>query len=165
MRRITALGAALLLVVVGCSSPVPAGEPVELLTGAMPFDQDECTRDRYIVSMLLVDPRFGTTLAGYPDTRAPVMWPPGFTGRRIGSDVIVLDPDGRAVAATGRSYDITGNMLFDTPEWSSEYRRGLVLSTIGVDMFYACGPVRPAPTSVPPGEQCGLSFPCPTRPD
>ena len=148
MRRFTAF-LALALIVVGCGSTVPFGEPVQLLTGAMPFDQDECTRNAHTASQLLVDPEHGTTIAGYPDTRYPVMWPPGFTGRRVGSEVVVSDPNGKAVATTGTSYTMTGALLFDSPEWSSEYRRGMVLSLIGVDMFYACGPVRPAPTWVP----------------
>jgi hypothetical protein len=146
MRRASAT-LALALCLLGCGSVVLPGEPVQLLTGAMPFDEDECSGNGDAVSQLLVDPEYGTTLAGYPDTRAPVMWPPGFTGRRVGSEVVVVDPNGNAVATTGHSYRISGNMLFQTSERElSMYRRGTVLSLIGVDMFYACDLVRPEAT-------------------
>jgi hypothetical protein len=163
---VAAITLALALCLPGCGSKEPPGEPVQLLTGAMPFDEDECTRNGdWIAQQLLVDPEYGTTFAGWPDTRAPVMWRPGFTGRQVGSEVAVLDPDGNVVATTGRSYTIVGTMLFRTWEPGfSEFRSGTVLSPIGVDMFYACGPVRPAPTGPAPGSQCGLSFPCSDRP-
>ena len=113
----------------------------------MPFDEDECARNGDAVAQLLVDPNYGTTLAGYPDTRAPVMWRPGFTGRRVGTDVVVVDPNGHVVATTGQSYRIAGNFLF----WISEpdlstYKRGVVLSSIQGNMFYACGRIGPEAT-------------------
>lgn len=156
-RRL-AIGVVLAIGLLGCGSrPAPSGEPVELLTGTMPFDADECNADTFVAG-LLVDPEFGTTLAvsGMFDnetTRAPVMWPPGYTGRRVGSEVVVVGPGGQAVATTGQSYLLSGQPLLQTgsgEEWDyGRFRRGWVGSSIGVDMFYACGVVRPQATSEP----------------
>ena len=145
MRRATAV----LVLVASLAGCTLLGEPVEVLTGAMPFDADECSTDFYVSSMLLADPEYGTVVAGFlADQRTPVMWPPGFTGRRVGSEVAVLDATGIVVATTGQSFSIRGNMLFQFSEGElSTYRRGVVLSPIGEDVLYACGQVRPDPTS------------------
>ena len=150
MRMLRGLGAlAIALCLLGCGSPAPSGEPVQLLTGARPFDEDECARDEYVASMLLVDVQYGTVLAGFlSDQRTPVMWPPGYTARRVEGKVVVVNEAGNVVAVTGQSYSIRGNLLFARPEPElSTYRRGVVLSPILRDMLYACGPVHPAPTS------------------
>jgi len=73
---------------------------------------------------LVVHPQFGTALGS-----SPVMWPSGFTGRRAGSEVEVLDRDQRVVATTGRSYELL------PAELSSGWVAGQV--------FVACGVVRP----------------------
>lgn len=165
MRLITAT-LALGLCLLGCGSKAPPGEPVQLLTGVMPFDADECPRDSYVASQLLVDVQYGTALAGYyGGETVPIMWPPDFTGQRFGSVLVVVDPNGKFIARTGESYSIQGNRLYPADSNDHEtYRRGVVISPIGEFMLYACGPVRPEPTGHPPGEQCGLSFPCSTRP-
>ena len=163
MRRITAT-LALTFGLVGCASlliaPSPApptappGEPVELLTGVMPFDEDECVVDD-LVAVLLVDPKYGTAVAGTVGQRFPVMWRPGFTGRRVGSEVVVVDPEGRLVATTGQSWGLSGNELLPAPTggWPNRedhpYRRGWVDSLIGQDMYYACSAVGPRPTQEP----------------
>jgi hypothetical protein len=164
------LGVAMLVAVslFGCSSkpsdvphPAPSGDPVQLVVGAMPFDADECTPGT-IVARLVADGHDGTSLdvfANYTTstTSMPVMWPPGFTGRRVGSEVVVVDPDGNAVATTGQSYLLSGNVLVRDPHRSwpnredKRYRRGWVNSLLGVDMFYACGVDGPQapPTPLP----------------
>ena len=43
----------------------------------------------------------------------PVIWPRGFVGRRVGSEVEVLDRDGNVMATTGREYQINFNKLED----------------------------------------------------
>jgi hypothetical protein len=165
MRRGIATSLVLAFCLFGCSSkpvPAPSGEPVELLTGAMPFDADECTPSA-VVARLLADPQRGVTLAvfeiygGGASTQMPVMWPPGFTGRQVGSEVVVVDLDGKAVATTGQSYLLSGNTLIQDPNRSwpnrddKRYRRGWVNSLIGPDMFYACGVEGPQapPTPLP----------------
>jgi hypothetical protein len=37
----------------------------------------------------------------------PVMWPSGYTARRAGSEVEVLDTQGKVIATTGRTYRIS----------------------------------------------------------
>lgn len=111
----------------------------------MPFDPDECPDSA--LAQLLIDPQYGTALAEYGGSKTPVMWRPGFTGRRVGSEVVVLDPTGNVVATTGQSYRIAGNYLYETADGENGiFRRGWVGSTIGVDMFYACDFVRPEAT-------------------
>jgi hypothetical protein len=139
------------MLLLGCGAKVPPGEPVQILTGAMPFDEDECSADSYVASELIVDPGYGTALAGYAGgPRVPVMWPEGFTGRRVGSEVAVVDSDGSLVAMTGQSYSVQGNRLYPFGSNDHEpYRRGAVLSPIGEFMLYACGVVRPDATGQP----------------
>ena len=50
---------------------------------------------------LRVDARYGTSFDG-----RPVMWPAGYTARRVGTEVVVLDGDGNVKATTGRTYHI-----------------------------------------------------------
>jgi hypothetical protein len=166
VRRIaTALGLALSLLGCGSVAPTfrtappvepvrsaPPGEPVELLTGPLPFDEDECTPHTN-VGELLVDPQFGTAQGMYgggrdPIGSYPVMWRPGFTGRRVGSEVVVVDPSGNLVATTGEWYELVSQILFTAPEGvkvdTGRFRRGWVRSLIDQDMIYVCGSVRPA---------------------
>ena len=147
LRILCAIAIALSLL--GCRSPAPSGEPVKLLTGPLPFDADECSNDDFVASMLLIDVQYGTVLAGFlTDQRTPVMWPPGYTARRVQGQVVVVDVAGNLVAVTGQSFGIRGNLLFGRPEPGlSAYRRGVVLSPILRDMLYACGPVHPEPTA------------------
>jgi hypothetical protein len=155
------------LSLLGCNSkpplvnPVkaPTGDPVQLLTGAMPFDADECASS-YPPVVLLADAEYGTQAAAYgmfgnDTTRAPVMWPPGFTAVRVGAEVAVVDPNGNLVAITGQSYQLSGNALIEDPNRSwpnrddTKFRRGWVNSLIGPDMFYACGDATSKPTTAP----------------
>jgi len=67
---------------------------------------------------LVTDPRYGTAIIDMDTVKVmglasplppvPVAWRPGFTGRRVGSEVEVLDPHGNVVAMTGRNYAIAG---------------------------------------------------------
>ena len=65
---------------------------------------------------LEVDPKYGTALAvpeGNPDSgpfivRLGIMWPHGFTARRAGLEVEVVNLQGKVVALTGRRYTIYG---------------------------------------------------------
>jgi hypothetical protein len=69
-----------------------------------------------VAGQLVFDPEYGTAIevesGDYLATKGatmPVMWWPTFTGRRLGNEVSVLDPDGNVVAMTGRRYRITGS--------------------------------------------------------
>lgn len=105
-RRATPI-VALALCLLGCDSVVLPWDRVQLLTdvadkyttnadgtlhvecGLMPTTGD-----------LIADPTSGTA---YKDG-TPAMWLPGYTGRRVGSEVEVLDRDGKVVATTGKRY-------------------------------------------------------------
>jgi len=110
VRRVTTT-LALALFLLGCGSAAPVGKsaapsdkpseapqggPVELLTGV-----DSCWAGGAWGSegLLVADPEYGTRFGG-----KPAMWPVGYTGRRVGSEVAVVDQAGRVVATTGRRY-------------------------------------------------------------
>jgi hypothetical protein len=116
MTKRLAATLALALLVVGCGL---IDDRVPLLTG-----HDRTVRNPagcYTFSAngpLVVDPKYGTAIINMdtvkvmglasPPPAVPVAWRPGFTGRRVGSEVEVLDPDGHVVATTGRNYVIEG---------------------------------------------------------
>jgi len=82
----------------GCG---PFGEPVALLTGVYP-DMCYAGGETGATGPLVIDPTYGTSFDG-----RPVMWPVGFTGRRVGGQVEVLDAQGNVKATTGRTYHIS----------------------------------------------------------
>ncbi|HET9853170.1 MAG TPA: hypothetical protein VFP56_11795 [Candidatus Limnocylindrales bacterium] len=99
----------------GCGS-----QSVPLLTGTGPFSPDDhsCYLS-YAVGMLVVDPNYGTAIIqeigdGSPPFATPVMWWPGFSGRRVGAEIEVLDEAGTTVAVTGRRYKIGGGTWAET---------------------------------------------------
>ena len=96
MRPVTT-SLALALCLLGCGW----GERVELLTGV---DPNNCYAggESGITSLLVVDPEHGTSFDG-----RPVMWPDGYTGRRLLGEVEVLDAEGNVRATTGRTYHIS----------------------------------------------------------
>jgi hypothetical protein len=83
---------------------------------------------------LIVDPKYGTALdtgnasVGDHDVN-PIIWPAGFSARRVGSEVEVLDATGKVVATTGRRYEIG----FENTGFGARPRMELV----------ACGNARP----------------------
>jgi hypothetical protein len=81
------------------SSSQPSPASVELLTG-----DTGCYAggEQGTAGVLVVDPEFGTRFNGMP-----VMWPAGFTGVPVGSEVEVRDSAGNAVAMTGKPYYIS----------------------------------------------------------
>ena len=131
VRLVRTLALALLLS--GCSLFL-SGDPVTIVTDTKhEYDGSDlsCWLGIGEDSVLLVaDPDFGTALAGRDGTRGvPAIWPPGYTGRRDGSEVKVYDPHGSLVARTGRRYYIDwvssggtpfGQVICDArPAWSS----------------------------------------------
>jgi hypothetical protein len=68
----------------------------------------------FAVGQLVVDAAYGTAIVenGRP---TPVMWPPGSTARRAGSEVEVLDKQGSVVARTGSRYQIEGGHGGENP--------------------------------------------------
>jgi hypothetical protein len=106
----------LVLCLSGCQAAV--GEPVDLLTGVEP---NSCFAggETGTTGPLVVDPKYGTSLNG-----KPVMWPVGFTARRVGGEVKVLDGAGNVRATTGRLYHIS-----IAPVWSDDKQR--LLESVG----------------------------------
>lgn len=107
VRKIAAtLAFALCLPGCGSAAPsVPPGEPVPLLTGALGC---YAGGEGGPTARLIVDPNYGTSFDGQP-----VMWPLGYTARRAGSEVVILDTQGRVKATTGRSYHISHAFAYD----------------------------------------------------
>jgi hypothetical protein len=107
MRRITAT-LSLALCLLGC-----AGE-VRLLTGGHEGCSIGGTAPMVIAGVLIADPQAGTAIRVDPDMAVewgpevagrtlPVMWSPGFTGRRLLSgEVEVVHPEGVVILTTGR---------------------------------------------------------------
>ena len=111
---------AVVLVLAGCTqaSVAPVQElsvPVQLLTQPSDAPQGGCYTNA-ASGLLVVDPKYGTAIIDEDAAAvthraprpAPVMWRPGFTGRRSGSEVQVIDPEGRVVAVTGHKYRLEG---------------------------------------------------------
>jgi hypothetical protein len=139
MKRLAAT-LALALLVLGCGL-LPA--PVQLVTGD-PLHNGCFAAD--VAGLLMVDPTYGTAIVGnngpsmvrLSDVPVTVAWPPGFTGRRSGSEVEVLDPQGNAVAITGRSYQFWGGYTSagsEFPNWPK----------LPTQMIWSCGNVHPLP--------------------
>jgi len=114
------VGAILLvaMTVLGCGLlPQRSGDVLPLLTGLDPelagkTGQIACYTNS-AAGPVVIDPRYGTAIIdkdlNHDNTiPMPIMWRPGFTGRRVGSEIAVYDPQGSLVAITGRSYRIEG---------------------------------------------------------
>ena len=103
MRR-AAAALAFALLLAGCG---PSGEPVELLTG-----DSACYLggEQGVTGELVAGGPYGTMFNG--DT---VMWPKGYTGRRAGDEIEVLDADGGVRATTGRTYHIASAWASQLP--------------------------------------------------
>jgi hypothetical protein len=126
VRRLI-LDVLLVAVVAGCS-PVPAGTLVPLLTGIPAEGAGGGCFTNFLVGTLNADPTYGTTISSEGGPTIPVMWRPGYTARRVGSQVTVLGPGGTTVAVTGNRYKIAG---------------GMVSHEGTVDVFWACDFVIP----------------------
>ena len=93
---------ALALSLLGCyagGEGAPPGEPVPLLTGDLGC---YAGGEGGPTAPLLAESQYGTSFFG-----KPVMWPAGYTARRRGSEVEVLDTEGKVKATTGRTYHIS----------------------------------------------------------
>ncbi|HET7180956.1 MAG TPA: hypothetical protein VFI15_01855 [Candidatus Limnocylindrales bacterium] len=91
--------AGLCLLLAGCGA---FGESVPLLT-----DEVACFAggETGSTEVLRADPEHGTTFGGLT-----VMWPSGYSGRRSGAEVVVVDAQGIVKAITGRTYHISHAM-------------------------------------------------------
>lgn len=131
-------GAVVAIVLLGWVQPwKPA---VHLLTGVNP---DACYAggEPGHTGPLLPDAQFGTSFDGQP-----VMWPDGFSARRAGEQVEVLDAFRLVVATTGRLYhisiaplDAVGGMLGPDPTYGA-YPAAAASCRYPYDLV-DCGPV------------------------
>jgi hypothetical protein len=68
----------------------------------------------YIVGLLIADPGYGTAARDEHGVH-PLIWPVGYTARRLaGGEVEVLNRNGAVVATTGRRYE------FWAPTWGGD---------------------------------------------
>jgi hypothetical protein len=134
MKQVAA-ALALGLVVMGCGL---TADRVQLVTGVPTAEQGNNGQTGcFLFQMdgrLIFDPSFGTEVLSDSFGTVPVAWRPGFTARRAGSEVEVLDRDGNVVAITGQRYSIEGGFVTDWPQQSP-----------AASTFWACGDVHPLP--------------------
>ena len=138
---------ALALCLGGCSFLPPQSDPVQLLTSPerVCFAADAA-------GLLVVDPTYGTAIVGdgHPnmlvggDLPVTVAWPPGFTARRNGSEVAVLNPQGRVVGTTGRSYEFLAGYV------GAGGSSGIVWPELKQGVLLSCGNLTEERPFVPP---------------
>jgi hypothetical protein len=124
----------------------PYGDPVQLLTGPPGGNGGSCFAAS-ASGLLVVDPTYGTAIVDnnlqsmvpVSDVPVTVAWRPGFIARRSGSEVEVLDPQGNAVAITGRSYRLDGGYL------QADGSSGFKWPELPTRVFWACDSVTPLP--------------------
>ena len=148
MRRI-ASKLALALCLLGCGPNAPSEARVALLTGDGPFREEwryEACYTSGAGGLLTVDPQYGTAISdthlggpNAPGPVSPVMWWPGYSAWRVGSEVEVRDPAGNVVATTGHEYRLEGGYWSEdiTPTASNQW------AFSGPRVFFACGAVTP----------------------
>ena len=126
---------ALAVYLVACSSALPQDDSIALLTGppGYRYEGAGCFTN-WARGRLIVDPTYGTAIVdedvgGYTSI---VAWRPGFTARRVGSEVAVFDQNGTRVAVTGGTYLIDGGYV--APGGSS----GIIWPDLKIGVFWAC---------------------------
>jgi hypothetical protein len=151
-KQLATIVAALALCLAGCGGLPPNGDPVRILTAPRP----ECfVAD--VAGRLVVDSTDGTAIVGDGHENmlvggpvpVTVAWPPGFTARRSGAEVEVLDPRGNVVGTTGRSYTFLGGYV------AAGGSSGLVWPELTKTVLLSCGNLEPeaAPTASPTQDQ------------
>lgn len=60
--------------------------------------------------LLIADPTSGTAIIDDSNGPMPVIWPQGWTGRRVGSEVQVFSPRGDLVYTTGQRVEFQGGL-------------------------------------------------------
>ena len=104
----------------GLAFAVLRGSSVTILTGSggIPGNTEGSPSQGCYTSSIggepVTDPTYGTAVIQHygdgstPDQRFPVMWLPGDTGRKSGSEVEILDRSGSVIARTGQAWFIEG---------------------------------------------------------
>ena len=132
MKRIAAT-ALLSLFMIGCGERVQQPERVSLVTGVAKDEQlpngepSGCYAQQTVIE-LTYDPTWGTG-----SSYGPIAWRPGYTARRAGSEIEILDPDGNVEAITGKKYWVMGGNPNGWPDPQPEKPI----------QFWICAPVLP----------------------
>jgi hypothetical protein len=120
----------------GLAAPsAPPSGPVRLLTGSLGCYAGG--EGPGATAPLVVDATYGTSFLG-----RPVMWPTGYTARRAGFEVEVLNTQGKVIATTGRTYNI-----------AHAYAPDLVPNDDG-----SFGGTPPPPSAFPAAVECTYEF-------
>jgi hypothetical protein len=121
-RALTVVALAMCLVGCGEVAPLPwTPEAFELTHSKEPADgrSGPCSLGWWTGGRLVADGERGTSILveggdfANVGAKLQVQWWPKYTGRRAGSEVEVLDPDGNVVATTGRRYRILAAFPMD----------------------------------------------------
>jgi hypothetical protein len=101
----------------GCTAAT-SGHGVALLTGV---DAHGCYSggEGHAENQLVAGGDYGTMFDG-----KPVMWPVGYTGRWVGSEVEVINDKGEVVATTGRRYSFGFGPISDLDAKATQARLG-----------------------------------------
>jgi hypothetical protein len=95
---------------------------------------------------LVADATYGTAFVDGDATPLPVVWHSGFTGRRSGSEVQVVDPQGNVVAVTGHVYVFNGGYVVRNGSNQSTHDFDFDWSGLPVPRaFFSCGRLTPQP--------------------
>src|SRR5258708_17076203 len=116
--RLASVTFGLALCLMGCGLG-PGGDPVQLATGVgefpVPADGSTACITYDNVGLLIADPETGTAAQGDYGIR-PLIWPVGYTARRLaGGEIVVLNGKGNVVATTGRKYQFWTGSWGGTP--------------------------------------------------
>ena len=102
--RLLAVAMLLLVGAAGCMGAPSVGPDTVLLKGRI--DGSHC-RASFTVGTLVAQ-AIGIGIQREDGKVLDIYWPDGFTGRRAGTEVEILDGMGRVVAATGQRYKLRG---------------------------------------------------------
>ena len=115
------MGLCLAVLLLGCESPVTTSHPVLLVTDPEPVASGEvlgCLLN-WEVGELVAHPMGGTALKE-SSAVVPLVWPAGYTGRRVEGILEISDAGGRPVARTGERYKM----------WRTDGRPGFVVCDV-----------------------------------
>jgi hypothetical protein len=129
-----------------------------------------CVLDLYYVADVIADPTSGAPM--YAATGEALAWPRGFTARRAGSEVEVLDPSGNVVLTTGRRYRLCppeDSTNLGVGQTARSPRGGWVIGMVDECMDCGLGGYGdprnfPDCTATPTDARCQPSGPSPTPP-
>ena len=102
---------ALALVLLGCDALAGSGR-IDVRTS----DTDAPVAQCYLAGAaaeLVLDPGVGVAWKFGPDDIRPVIWPRGYTARRVGSEIQVLNREGTVIARSGSRVEF-GFIKFDS---------------------------------------------------